>query len=125
MDLGEQGCFSYALTAYRQAIQLEPFNPFYYFESSRLYVKSGDDEKAERFAKTAIEIEPNFLSGRAWLAKIYAQSGRMSLADLEYREIVERQQRYANWNKSLREEQLLAVDTKGLATFLDARREKR
>lgn len=124
-DLGEQGCFSYALTAYRQAIQLEPFNPFYYLESSRLYVKSGDDEKAERFAKTAIEIEPNFLSGRAWLAKIYAQSGRMSLAELEYREIVERQQRYANWNKSPREEQLLTVDTNGLATFLDARRERR
>ena len=121
---GGTGHFLLGLSAYQDAIGLEPFNPVYYLESSRIYVKIGDLERAESFAKKAIEIEPNFLPGRAWLARLYAQSGRISLAELEYREIVERQQHYASWNKSPLDEQFLTVDAQGLAAFLlDVRRE--
>lgn len=109
------------VSAYQHAMELEPFNAVYRFESGVRHVKLGEVEKGETLVKTAIEMEPNFLPARAWLAKRYAQSGRADLAEHEYREIVERQQRYAGWNKSSLESQFLTVDPKELASFLDVR----
>jgi tetratricopeptide (TPR) repeat protein len=111
------------VSAYQQAVELEPFNAVYRFESGLRHMKLGEVEKAESLVKVAIEIEPNFLPGRAWLVKRYAQSGRVDLAEREYREVVERQQRYASWSKSSLEAQFLTVDVKELAAFLGTRRE--
>lgn len=108
--------------AYQEAMELEPFNAVYRFESGLRHVKLGEVEKAESLVKNAIEIEPNFLPARVWLAKRYAESGRVDLAEHEYREVVERQRRYASWNKSSLEAQFLTVDPKELAAYLDTRR---
>lgn len=110
------------VSAYEEAMKLEPFNAVYRFECGLHQLKLGEVEKAESLVKNAIEIEPNFLPGRVWLAKRYAQSGRVDLAEREYREVVEREQRYGGWNKSSLEAQFLAADPGELAAFLDARR---
>ena len=107
-----------ALSAYEQAIRLEPFNPFYRLEVARLYFALGYSERAEASVQEAVANEPNFLPGREWLAKRYVQSGRIEAATHEYREILERQRRYVGWNKNAFEEQLLQADVAGLAAAL-------
>jgi Tfp pilus assembly protein PilF len=99
-------------------MEREPFNALYRFESGLRYLRLGDGEKAETLVKEAVELEPNFLMGRAWLVKRYAQAGRRDLAESEYRQIVERQQRYTNWKKNSLEAQFLMVDANELAALL-------
>ncbi|MBI5776440.1 MAG: hypothetical protein HY444_03530 [Nitrospirae bacterium] len=111
-----------ALSAYERAIRLEPFNPFHRLDIARLYQALGHPDEAEASVHKAVEIEPNFLPGREWLAKRYLQSARTELATREYREILERQQRYAGWDKSAFEARLLAADAAGLAAALKAGR---
>ncbi len=111
-----------ALSAYERAIRLEPFNPFHRLDIARLYQALGYPDEAEASVHKAVEIEPNFLPGREWLAKRYLQSARIELATREYREILERQQRYASWDKSAFEARLLAADAAGLAAALESGR---
>jgi tetratricopeptide (TPR) repeat protein len=87
---------------------------------ARLYQALGYPDEAEASVHKAVEIEPNFLPGREWLAKRYLQSARIELATREYREILERQQRYAGWDKSAFEARLLAADAAGLAAALES-----
>jgi O-antigen ligase/polysaccharide polymerase Wzy-like membrane protein len=111
-----------ALSAYERAIRLEPFNPFHRLDAARLYLAFGFPEQAEASVHKAVEIEPNFLPGREWLATRYLRSARIELARREYREILERQQQYAGWDKSAFEARLLAADAAGLAAALEGRR---
>jgi hypothetical protein len=110
-----------ALSTYEQAIRLEPFNPFYRLDAARLYFALGHPERAEASVREAVANEPNFLSGREWLARRYVQSGRIDAATHEYREILERQRQYAGWNKNAFEKQLLHADVAGLAAALGVR----
>jgi hypothetical protein len=72
-----------------------------------------------------VEIEPNFLQGREWLARLYLDSEqipepeRIEVATREYREILERRQRYADWTKDVMEKQILAVDVTALEAALE------
>jgi O-antigen ligase/polysaccharide polymerase Wzy-like membrane protein len=111
-----------ALSAYERAIRQEPFNPFHRLDAARLYLALGFPEQAEASVHEAIVIEPNFLPGREWLARRYLQSARIELATREYREILERQQRYAGWDKSAFEARLLAADAAALAAALEGGR---
>lgn len=103
-----------AAAAYERAVELEPFMPLYRLELGRLHLALGDRERAEAWVRGAVEIEPNFLPGREWLARLYLESGRIDSADREYREILERQQRYAAWVKDPLEERFLKVDAQAL-----------
>jgi len=94
---------------------LEPFNPFYRLDLGRLALALGDPELGETHVRRAVEIEPNFLQGRQWLAQLYLDSQRIEEATREYQEIIERQHRYAGWNKDSHEERFLKAD----ATALD------
>jgi tetratricopeptide (TPR) repeat protein len=107
-----------ARSAYEQAIRLEPFNPFYRLDAARLYFALGHPERADAFVQEAVATEPNFLPGREWLARRHMQSGRIEAATHEYREILERQRQYADWNKTAFEERLLHADVVGLAAAL-------
>ncbi len=113
-----------ALAAYERAIRLEPFNPFYRLEAAQLYLALGDAGRAETAVQEAVGHEPNFLSGREWLARRYLQTARLDAARREYGEIVERQQRYAGWNKTAYEARMLRADAAGLAAVLEAGRPK-
>jgi len=107
-----------ARSAYERAANLEPFNPFYRLELGRLALALGDRELGETYVRRAVEIEPNFLQGRQWLVKLYLDSQRVEEATREYQEIIERQQRYAGWNKDGHEERLLKADATALAAEL-------
>ena len=107
-----------AVSAYERAVALEPFAPFYRLELGRLSLALGDHETAEAHVRRVIELEPNFLPGREWLARLYLQSERVDEAGREYREILERQRRYADWNKSDFEERFMKADVTALAAEL-------
>lgn len=108
-----------ASVAYERAVELDPVTPFYRMELGRLFLLLGDREKAEASVRQAVDIEPNFLPGREWLAKLYMEGGRLDAADREYREILERQQRYVHWAKNPLEARFLRADALALATALE------
>ena len=109
-----------ALVAYQRAADLEPFSPYYRFELGRLYLALGDGKKAEASVRRAVEIEPNFLPGRRFLAQLYLDSNRIEGARREYREIIERRERYAEWPKGPVEEQLLKTDVTSLRAVFES-----
>jgi tetratricopeptide (TPR) repeat protein len=111
-----------ALSSYERALDLEPFAPFYRFEQGRIHLMLGNREKAETAVRQVIEMEPNFLPGREWLSRRYLESGRIEEANREYREILERQQRYVDWVKDPTEERYLRADTSALRAALERRR---
>ena len=103
-----------------KAADLEPFSPYYRFELGRLYLALGDGKKAEASVRRAVEIEPNFLPGRRFLAQLYLDSNRIEGATREYREIIERRERYAEWPKGPVEEQLLETDVTSLRAVFES-----
>ncbi len=113
-----EGWLQLARAAYERAAVLEPFNPFHRLELARLYEVGGEPERAELMARRAVELEPNFLPGRAWLARFYLKASQIEAASAEYREIVARQQRYARWTKGPLEERFLTADVSGLEARL-------
>jgi len=104
--------------AYGRAIHSEPFNAVYYWEAGQVQVNLGNRHEAQSLIGHAVEIEPNFLPGRDWLARAYLEEGQKSLAQAELREIVDRQNRYRDWRKSPLEKEFLATDATALAAVL-------
>lgn len=64
-----------ASDAYADAIRLDPYNPFGYFELAQLCVVNGLVDKAIALLTTATAYEPNFLPGRALLAELSLKKG--------------------------------------------------
>ncbi len=113
-----------AIASYERAAELEPFAVFHGLELGRLYLALGEREMAETWVRHAVELEPNFLPGREWLARRWMESGRLEAAERECREILGRQQRYAAVPKDELEQQFLTVDVRGLMDALDRARER-
>ncbi|MBI4401196.1 MAG: O-antigen ligase family protein [Nitrospirae bacterium] len=111
-----------AVAAYERAIALEPFTPFHRFDLGRVHLALGDRETAEAIVRRAVEIEPNFLPGREWLARLYLESERTDAANREYHEILERRQRYEGWNKNAVEERFLSANVTALEGALERAR---
>ncbi len=110
-----------ALAAYEQGLRLEPFNPFYRLEAGRLHAMLGEHERAVMLVREAVELEPNFLGGRAWLVRRHVKTGNLEAAREEYANLLARHSRYATWPKDGYDTRLLAVDVEGLAALLRAR----
>lgn len=108
-----------AVAAYEQAVEREPFNPYYRLELGRLYLALDDGERAERLVRGTVEMEPNFLPGRLWLAVQYAKTDRLGPAKQEYEEILRRQRYYASWSVEAYEKSFLNVDVRELAALLE------
>jgi hypothetical protein len=111
-----------AVVAYERAIELDPFAPFYLLELGRLHHKLGERQTGLTYVQRAVEMEPNFLPGREWLANAYLELDQPGAARQEYLEIVDRQQRYAGWNKDPLEMRFLKVDVGGLTAVLGKER---
>lgn len=108
---------SQAIQSYEEAHELEPFSPFHLLELGRLYWAIGGRQTAIQKVQHAVEMEPNFLPGREWLARAYLSLG--SLADQERAtheidQILERQRRYASVPKDPLELTYLSVDLSNL-----------
>lgn len=111
-----------ARAAYERAVEREPFAAFYRLEVSRLSLALGDRAAAEEWVREAVELEPNFLPGREWLARLHLASGRTEAANRQLLEIRERQQRYAAWTKDAQEARYLSADPAGLEAAHDRAR---
>ncbi len=107
-----------ARAGYRRALDLEPFSPFYRLDLARISLALGDRHDAEALAREAVDLEPNFLPGRLWLAHLYVASARTEDAQREYGEILARRQRYAGWTQNAVEERFLTVDVAPLEAAL-------
>ena len=107
-----------AVSAYERALELEPFSPFYRLELGQLYLALGSREAAEATIHKTIALEPNFLPARAWLVTFYLKSDKIEAAFEEYREILQRQQKYVTWNKDSLEFRFLTVDLTTLKAVL-------
>lgn len=99
-----------ALRVYSRAIQLAPFSAPYRYEQARLYWMLGERREAEQQAKEAERLEPNFLPARALLARLWVDEGHVDEAKNQLREILARQARYKQWNKSSVDQAFLNVD---------------
>ncbi|MDE3241889.1 MAG: O-antigen ligase family protein [Nitrospirota bacterium] len=113
-----------AIASYERAAELEPFVAFHGLELGRLYLALGEREAAATWVQHTVELEPNFLPGREWLARRWMEAGRLDEAERECREILERQQRYAAAPKDELEQRFLTVDVRGLVNALEHVRER-
>jgi O-antigen ligase/Flp pilus assembly protein TadD len=102
--------------AYEQAIQLAPFSAMYRYEQARLHWLLGERHEAERRAKEAESLEPNFLPARALLVRLWANVGREAEARNQLHEIQERQDRYTQFRKNSLDHAFLNVDITSLRT---------
>ncbi|MEC4668867.1 MAG: O-antigen ligase family protein [Nitrospirota bacterium] len=118
-DKLQKGWTRLAVLAYERAADLEPFNPYYHLELGRLYAGLGNRQEAEAIVQRAVEIEPNFLPGRKFLAQLYLDLEKSELAMREYREIIERRERYADRPKDPVEQQFLELDLVSLEAALE------
>nr|MBI3613279.1 O-antigen ligase family protein [Nitrospirota bacterium] len=113
-----------AVAAYERAAEQEPFVPFHDLELGQLYLALGERERAAVWVRKAVELEPNFLPGREWLARRAMESERRAEAEREYREIVERRERYAGVPKDELEKRYLTADVQGLTVALNRLRSR-
>jgi tetratricopeptide (TPR) repeat protein len=107
-----------AVAAYQQAIALEPYNAFHHWNLARVHESMGEHLLARDTIGRAIEIEPNFLSARQWLAMQDLKDGRVQAAKEQYETILARLSRYRGWPREGYEARLLMVDTRLLAAAL-------
>jgi tetratricopeptide (TPR) repeat protein len=107
-----------ALAAYGQGLRLQPFNPFYRLEAARLHAMLGQHDRAVALVREAVELEPNFLAGRAWLVRRHVKTGNLEAARQEYADLLARRARYATWPKDGYDTRLLAADVEGLTALL-------
>jgi tetratricopeptide (TPR) repeat protein len=110
-----------AILAYEQAKQLEPFSPLHRLELARLYLDRGEQQKAFAEAGEALELEPNCLVVREWLARALLASGSpddVMLARRQIQEIIDRQRRYAKVPKNSLEMKYMSVRSADLVAEL-------
>jgi O-antigen ligase len=99
-----------AVRAYERAIELAPFSAMYRYEQARLYWMLGEQDEAERRAKEAEGLEPNFLPARALLARLWIDGGQVDAARNQLREIQARQAQFKQWSKNSLDQTFLNVD---------------
>jgi predicted Zn-dependent protease len=99
-----------ASEAYAEAIRLDPYSPFGYFELAQLRLADGRVQDAIALLTTATAHEPNFLPGRALLAEQSLRAGLPGDYKREYDAIKAVVSRYAHRELSETERLFLDVD---------------
>ncbi len=111
-------CLRQAAIAYEEAIRLDPYSPFGYFELGRIRGVQGQRDQAQALFRTAIEREPNFLPARVRLVEIALQNGMKEVAASEYAAILHIQERYKGRTLNLLERQFLDVNHQHLKSLV-------
>jgi hypothetical protein len=96
--------------AFAEAIRLDPYSPFGYFELAQLRLAGGNVEEAIQLLLTATAHEPNFLPGRAMLAELSLKSGIPGDYAQEMRNITAIHSQYAQQVRDEVERQFIDVD---------------
>lgn len=108
-----------AMAYFRQAMQLDPYSPFNYFEIGKLQRTEGRVEEAIAWFRRSNEFEPNFLPARVMLTELALERGQREVAVAEYAEILKIQQRFKGRVLSNLERQYLEVGHDHLKRMLD------
>ena len=85
MDLMEK-----AISAYTNAIELNPKDPDIYYSLSYLYEKSGDMEKANVCLEKAVEIKPDDIENRLKLARTLIAKNDSNKAKVYLKEVLDK-----------------------------------
>jgi O-antigen ligase len=107
-----------------KALEAEPCTAVYWYELGSVQFTLRKYQQAEQAIRQSIELEPNFLPAREWLAKFYSERGRADESMAQYLEIVERQRKYATWSKDPLEQAFLKADAPALWRALEKNRLK-
>ncbi len=108
-----------AKEAYEEALRMMPYAVFERLALGQVLWALGEGAVAERLIREAVELEPNFLPGRAWLVQLYLnRQDEHQKAKHEYQEIVDRQRRYSLSGLSPVERRYLEVDVAMLTSAL-------
>jgi O-antigen ligase len=112
-----------AAEAYGDAIRLDPYSPFGYFELAQLRVADGRVDEAISLLTTAKAYEPNFLPARALLAELSLKAGVPGDYAGEMANITAIHSQYASQVRDDLERQFMDVDLYplGRAMALEAR----
>jgi len=101
---------SKASEAFSEAIQLDPYSPFSYFELAQIRLAEGRVEETLTLLTIATTHEPNFLPGRALLAELSLQTGIPGDYVREMANITAIRSRYAQQVRDDVERQFMKVD---------------
>lgn len=101
---------SKASAAFSEAIQLDPYSPFGYFELAQIRLAESRVEEAVSLLTTATTHEPNFLPARALLAELSLQTGIPEDYAREMARITAIRSRYADQARDDIERKFLSVD---------------
>lgn len=109
-----------AVASFEQAVRLDPYSPFNYFELGKLRWRQGRIDEAEAWFRQATSFEPNFLPARVHLAELSLKAGRKETAASEYEEILKIKERYKGRVLNSLERQFLEVEHEHLNRALAA-----
>jgi O-antigen ligase len=109
--------------AYGEAVRLDPYSPFSYFELAQLRMADGRVDEAIALLTTARGYEPNFLPGRALLAELALKAGVPGDYAAEMANITAIHSQYEHQVRDDLERQFMDVDLYplGRAIALEAR----
>jgi O-antigen ligase len=108
-----------ARDAYTDALRLMPYAVFERLALAKVLWTLEEKDAAERLIREAVDLEPNFLPGRAFLVRLYlGRQHEHQKAQNEYQEIVNRQRRYPIMGLAPFERRYLEVDVATLTSAL-------
>jgi O-antigen ligase len=99
-----------AAEAFSEAIRLDPYSPFAYYELAQLRLAEGRVEEAIELLSTAMVYEPYFLPGRALRAELSLKAGIPGDYVKEMAAIAAIQSRYEHEVRDDIERQFMSVD---------------
>jgi len=75
----------------KQAVRLEPENPWYHLKLSKIYEENGENELAINEIKRVIELQPNDMDLLVKLAQTYAGFGKLKKSNAVYKKVLQKE----------------------------------
>ncbi|OGF64526.1 MAG: hypothetical protein A2Y62_06740 [Candidatus Fischerbacteria bacterium RBG_13_37_8] len=89
-----------AISTYKAALKLNPYNPFYHYHLSHCYAILNKLEKATEELKIAVEIEPNYIAGHFELSNLYRTTNNTRMSEMHLQRAKELAIKYKYYPRS-------------------------
>jgi O-antigen ligase len=114
----EEGAARRAISRYREAVRLDPYNPFLRVEAAGVLGTLGEEEEAVGYLEEAVELEPYFLRGRVELVRARLRRGEMDAVRRELSELQCRREQAEGLTPGIPyEDELLRLDPEDVAAL--------